>query len=655
MPLYTLYLLPFPRWPLGPFICDLWLAFDYLNSNASVLNLLVISFDRYFSVTRPLTYRVRRTTRRACLMISMTWFISLILWPPWIFAWPYIEGKRSVPADDCYIQFLETNPYITFGTAIAAFYIPVTVMCILYWRIWRETEKRYKDLTTLFLVSAVGGRVRTAPGHHGGMVTVDEDETFADRFKSFLTWPVSIFGSKKSESTNEETETEEGRLDETTLRRNRRNHHRDDPTSTTEDEDDTTSDATCGTTSGTGTGKRSALASDSIYTILITLGDGPVKTTGGTKSQSLLTPPTTTASSTTLTPVAEMGYSIDGQNNCPETHTIRQFFESAISIAAHDEIGEDNQTTSSPSRQQQQHHPSSSTSSSTIIKRPTSVQKSDDQKVTKVPETRVQRVESPGSGLRMHSGRSASNSGPSSTKAHISSVSQPKSEKKAAKTLSAILLTFIITWTPYNVLVLIKTLSPSDSEVISDSLWYFSYYLCYINSTINPLCYALCNVNFRNTYLRILKCQWTLNPTRQRVKEAQFDLPPAQSRKEKKKRNKKRNKILESRKLQQQEQQQSMQQESHRSTSIAGTSVKSPGHNQQQQQQQSAFIPGIQSSTRQSGSRDQKSVTKQQLTATSTSGGKVTTSVPIVSPTVQHQMQKQQHVSSTKAKKSFVT
>lgn len=569
----------------------------------------------------------------------MTWFISLILWPPWIFSWPYIEGKRSVPADDCYIQFLETNPYITFGTAIAAFYIPVTVMCILYWRIWRETEKRYKDLTTLFLVSAVGGRVRTAPGHHGGMVTVDEDETFADRFKSFLTWPVSIFGTKKSESTNEEAEGE--RLEETTPRIRR--NHRDDPTSTTEDEDDTTSDATCGTSSGTGTGKRSALASDSIYTILITLGDGPVKPSGGSKSQSLLTP-TTTASSTTLTPVAEMGYSIDGQNNCTETHTIRQFFESAISIAAHDEIGEDNQTTSPSSRQHP--HPSSSTStSSTIIKRPTTVQKADDQKFRKVSETRVQRVESPGSGLRMHSGRSASNSGPSSTKAHISSVSQPKSEKKAAKTLSAILLTFIITWTPYNVLVLIKTLSPSDSEVISDSLWYFSYYLCYINSTINPLCYALCNVNFRNTYLRILKCQWTLNPTRQRVKDAQFDLPPAQSRKEKKKRNKKRNKILASRKLMQQ---QSMQQ-SHRNTAIAETSqVKSPGHNQEQQHQPS--IPTSQSGTRQSGSSDPKLVTKQQLTATSTSGGKVTTSIPA---TVQHQQQK--HVTSTKAKKSFVT
>lgn len=136
-------------WPFGAIICDSWLALDYLASNASVLNLLIISFDRYFSVTRPLTYRAKRTTKRATAMIAAAWIISLILWPPWIYSWPYIEGKRTVPENECYIQFIETNQYITFGTAIAAFYFPVTVMCILYYKIWRETKKRQKDLPNL--------------------------------------------------------------------------------------------------------------------------------------------------------------------------------------------------------------------------------------------------------------------------------------------------------------------------------------------------------------------------------------------------------------------------------------------------------------------------------------------------------------------------
>lgn len=84
---------------------------------------------------------------------------------------------------------------------------------------------------------------------------------------------------------------------------------------------------------------------------------------------------------------------------------------------------------------------------------------------------------------------------------------EKKADKKAAKTLSAILLTFIITWTPYNILVLLKPVT-APSDRIPPQAWDFFYYLCYINSTINPMCYALCNASFRRTYLRILQCKW---------------------------------------------------------------------------------------------------------------------------------------------------
>lgn len=82
-----------------------------------------------------------------------------------------------------------------------------------------------------------------------------------------------------------------------------------------------------------------------------------------------------------------------------------------------------------------------------------------------------------------------------------------RQESKAAKTLSAILLSFIVTWLPYNILVLIKPIT-SYAKSIPTQLWDLFYALCYINSTINPVLYALCNASFRRTYIRILKCKW---------------------------------------------------------------------------------------------------------------------------------------------------
>uniref|UniRef100_A0AC34QMI0 G-protein coupled receptors family 1 profile domain-containing protein n=1 Tax=Panagrolaimus sp. JU765 TaxID=591449 RepID=A0AC34QMI0_9BILA len=136
-------------WGIGYTMCQFWLCIDYLMSNASVLNLLLISFDRYFSVTRPLTYRPRRTTKKAMTMIAITYIVSLILWPPWIISWPYIEGEFTIEPGACVVQFLETNPYVTVGTAFAAFYLPVTIMIYLYSRVYCETKRRQREFRKL--------------------------------------------------------------------------------------------------------------------------------------------------------------------------------------------------------------------------------------------------------------------------------------------------------------------------------------------------------------------------------------------------------------------------------------------------------------------------------------------------------------------------
>lgn len=83
----------------------------------------------------------------------------------------------------------------------------------------------------------------------------------------------------------------------------------------------------------------------------------------------------------------------------------------------------------------------------------------------------------------------------------ISAVS--RKDNKAARMLAAIIVAFVATWLPYNILVLISTLC---ENCVNDALWKVSYWLCYLNSTINPLCYALCSKDFRETFRQILCC-----------------------------------------------------------------------------------------------------------------------------------------------------
>ncbi|XP_048375721.2 muscarinic acetylcholine receptor M2-like [Stegostoma tigrinum] len=143
MNLFTIYIV-IRYWPMGPAVCDLWLAVDYLVSNASAMNLLVISLDRYFCVTKPLSYPLKRTTKGAVMMIAAAWMVPFIVFAPPILFWQFITGKQNISDGDCYVQFL-SNPTVTFGTTIVAFYLPVTIMVILYVRISRASKSQIKE------------------------------------------------------------------------------------------------------------------------------------------------------------------------------------------------------------------------------------------------------------------------------------------------------------------------------------------------------------------------------------------------------------------------------------------------------------------------------------------------------------------------------
>lgn len=74
-------------------------------------------------------------------------------------------------------------------------------------------------------------------------------------------------------------------------------------------------------------------------------------------------------------------------------------------------------------------------------------------------------------------------------------------EKKAAKQLGVIMAAFMLCWIPYFVLFMVVTFQ--DHQQLS-GLHRVTIWLGYINSTLNPFLYPLCNHNFKKTFKKIL-------------------------------------------------------------------------------------------------------------------------------------------------------
>ncbi len=79
--------------------------------------------------------------------------------------------------------------------------------------------------------------------------------------------------------------------------------------------------------------------------------------------------------------------------------------------------------------------------------------------------------------------------------------------RKALRTITIILGAFVICWTPWHILSMIIGFCPT-ATCVADVLYDISYWLCYLNSPINPLCYAFANQQFKKTFIRIMKFDW---------------------------------------------------------------------------------------------------------------------------------------------------
>ncbi|XP_020389138.2 muscarinic acetylcholine receptor M2-like [Rhincodon typus] len=381
MNLYIIYTVV-GYWPMGPVICGLWLALDYVASNASGMNLLVIGFDRYFCVTKPLSYPMKRTTKMAGMVIAAVWLLSFLLWAPAILFWQLVVGERAVQEGECYVQ-LFSIPAVTFCTSVMAFYLPVTIMVVLYVKISRASKSRKTE-------DKVGSESKKGSVYPGISQLVQSKITKSN--DNITPNDMYHFPHVKRQDV------------EMNIKITTDNY--------TQEEKECRNESVC----------LSAISSNQ-------KGKEGIRNSH-TKQNGLRT----------------------NNSKHPFIKILGKFEKSDVSSSRY------------------------KMATQIISKKWNEKEIKELHRTVKMPKTKGKKT----------------------------NIVATRGDK-VTRTILAILLAFIITWSPYFVMVLISTFC---SICIPNVLWTIGYWLAYINSTINPACYALCNATFKKTFKYLLLCQY---------------------------------------------------------------------------------------------------------------------------------------------------
>ncbi|GMT18673.1 hypothetical protein PFISCL1PPCAC_9970 [Pristionchus fissidentatus] len=128
------------RWSFGKTVCDMWISVDVLMCTASILHLVAIALDRYWSIT-DICYVQNRGSRRVIGMLACIWIISLLITLAPFAGWKDDKFNERIENGTCLIS--QIISYQIFSTCFA-FYIPLLCIIVVYWKIMRAAKKRFK-------------------------------------------------------------------------------------------------------------------------------------------------------------------------------------------------------------------------------------------------------------------------------------------------------------------------------------------------------------------------------------------------------------------------------------------------------------------------------------------------------------------------------
>ncbi|XP_041369302.1 dopamine receptor 1-like [Gigantopelta aegis] len=161
------------KWVLGAEFCKIWISSDIMCSTASILNLCVISLDRYIHIKDPLRYDNWMTRKKTVLFIAIVWILSaLISFVPIHNGWHENSDGDTIASDEC---IFELNPIYAVVSSTISFYIPCIVMLSIYCKLYlyaRRHVEVIKRTHTADRFQSDGTKVSYRVSDHKAAVTL---------------------------------------------------------------------------------------------------------------------------------------------------------------------------------------------------------------------------------------------------------------------------------------------------------------------------------------------------------------------------------------------------------------------------------------------------------------------------------------------------